>query len=103
MPETVDPQTTASRAFLSDPAFPVRRHHPRPVEDVPAAVRRRVGHRGNGKSVLRASAGIYSARQNMLSQVGTVTTNGLQQQTHLLEHREHDRVRRRRRRRGPAC
>jgi hypothetical protein len=30
---------------------------------------------------VRASAGIYFARQNMLSQVGTVTTNGLQQQT----------------------
>jgi hypothetical protein len=37
--------------------------------------------RGNGKSVLRTSAGIYFARQNMLSQVGSVTTNGLQQQT----------------------
>ena len=37
--------------------------------------------RGNGTSVLRGSAGIYFARQNMLSQVGTVTTNGLQQQT----------------------
>jgi hypothetical protein len=31
--------------------------------------------------VLRSSAGIYSARQNMLSQVGSVTTNGVQQQT----------------------
>ena len=31
--------------------------------------------------MLRASAGIYSARQNMLTQVGSVTTNGLQQQT----------------------
>ena len=37
--------------------------------------------RGNGRSVLRTSAGIYFARQNMLSQVGSVTTNGLQQQT----------------------
>jgi hypothetical protein len=37
--------------------------------------------KSNGRSVLRASAGIYSARQNMLSQVGSVTTNGLQQQT----------------------
>ena len=30
---------------------------------------------------MRASAGVYSARQNMLSQVGSVTTNGVQQQT----------------------
>jgi hypothetical protein len=36
---------------------------------------------GNGKTALRASAGIYFARQNMLSQVGSVTTNGVQQQT----------------------
>jgi hypothetical protein len=37
--------------------------------------------RGNGKSLLRASWGIYNARQNMLSQVGSITTNGVQQQT----------------------
>jgi len=36
---------------------------------------------GDGKSAVRASAGMYFARQNMLSQVGSVTTNGLQQQT----------------------
>jgi hypothetical protein len=34
-----------------------------------------------GKSVLRASYGVYFARQNMLSQVGSITTNGVQQQT----------------------
>ena len=31
--------------------------------------------------MLRASAGIYYARQNMLSQVGSVTTNGIQQKS----------------------
>jgi hypothetical protein len=36
---------------------------------------------GSGKSLLRASWGIYNARQNMLSQVGSITTNGVQQQT----------------------
>jgi hypothetical protein len=36
---------------------------------------------GTGKSVLRASAGIYNAHQNMLTQVGSITTNGVQQQT----------------------
>ena len=30
------------------------------------------------------SSGVYFARQNMLSQVGTVTTNGVQQQTIAL-------------------
>jgi hypothetical protein len=32
-----------------------------------------------GKSVLRASFGVYNARQNMLSQVGSITDNGVQQ------------------------
>ena len=36
---------------------------------------------GKGKSVLRGSWGIYNARQNMLTQVGAITTNGVQQQT----------------------
>ena len=36
---------------------------------------------GDGRSVVRASAGVYFARQNMLNQVGSVTTNGLQQQS----------------------
>ena len=35
---------------------------------------------GKGKSVLRASTGIFNARQNMLTQVGAITTNGVQQQ-----------------------
>ncbi|HWW96099.1 MAG TPA: carboxypeptidase regulatory-like domain-containing protein [Edaphobacter sp.] len=36
---------------------------------------------GGGKSVFRGSAGIFNARQNMLTQVGAITTNGVQQQT----------------------
>src|SRR5260370_12858691 len=36
--------------------------------------------RGNGKSALRASAGMFNARQNMLTQVGAITKNGVQQQ-----------------------
>ena len=35
----------------------------------------------NGKSVLRASGGLFYARQNMLTEVGAVTTNGVQQKT----------------------
>jgi hypothetical protein len=37
--------------------------------------------RNDGKSVVRASWGIYNAQQNMLTQVGAITTNGVQQQT----------------------
>jgi Carboxypeptidase regulatory-like domain/TonB-dependent Receptor Plug Domain len=81
MPGTVDPKTTAYAAFLNDPRFPSdgtipsqwRQFQPRGgfVWDV----------NQDGKSVVRASAGIYYARQNMLSQVGSVTTNGIQQKS----------------------
>ena len=81
LPETVDPTTTAFAPFLTDPAFPSDGTLP----DQWAMFQPRGGVAwdvlGNGRSVLRASAGIYFARQNMLSQVGSVTTNGLQQQT----------------------
>ena len=81
MPETADPQTTAFARFLSDPAFP----SDGTIPDQWKMFQPRAGVtwdvRGNGKSAVRASAGVYHARQNMLSQVGSVTTNGLQQQT----------------------
>ena len=81
MPETVDPQTTGFAAVLNDPAFP----SDGTIPDQWAMFQPRVGAtwdvRGDGRSAVRASAGVYYARQNMLSQVGSVTTNGLQQQT----------------------
>jgi hypothetical protein len=81
MPETVDPKTTAFARFLNDSTFPSDGTIPsqwkmfQPRGGVSWDIQE------DGKSVLRASAGIYFARQNMLSQVGSVTTNGLQQQT----------------------
>jgi hypothetical protein len=36
---------------------------------------------GTGKSSLRGSAGIFNARQNMLTEVGAITTNGYQQES----------------------
>jgi outer membrane receptor for ferrienterochelin and colicin len=81
MPKTVDPSTTAYGAFLDNPTFPSDGTIPsqwamfQPRGGVAWDVR------GDGKSVVRGSAGVYSARQNMLSQVGSVTTNGIQQQT----------------------
>jgi hypothetical protein len=81
MPETVDPQTTGFASLLNDPAFP----SDGTIPDQWLMLQPRFGVtwdvRGNGRSALRASAGVYYARQNMLSQVGSVTTNGLQQQT----------------------
>ena len=81
MPKTVDPKTTAYGRFLNDPRFPSdgtipdqwKQFQPRAgvVWDVSQT----------GKTVVRGSAGIYYARQNMLSQVGSVTTNGIQQKS----------------------
>lgn len=75
------PSRTAYGIFLSDPLFPSDGTiHSQKKEFQP-----RVGFawdvRGNQKSVLRASWGIFNGRQNMLSQVGSITTNGVQQST----------------------
>ncbi len=77
----VDPSKTAYGPNLSDPLFPSDgTEHNQKAEFQP-----RVGIAwdlfGNQKSVLRANAGIYNAHQNMLTQVGSITTNGVQQYT----------------------
>jgi outer membrane receptor for ferrienterochelin and colicin len=81
---TVEPAKTAYGLFLKDPRFPSEGTLP----DQWKMFQPRVGFawdiNNNGKSVLRASWGIYNARQNMLSQVGSITTNGVQQQTIFL-------------------
>lgn len=78
---TVDPSKTAYGRFLSDPRFPSDGTLP----DQWKMFQPRVGFAwnlfGDSKSVVRGSWGIYSPRQNMLSQVGPLTTNGVQQQT----------------------
>jgi hypothetical protein len=85
MPDTVDPTTTAYGPFLSDPNFPSDGEIP----DQTNMWQPRVGfawdRMNDGKSVLRGNFGVFSARQNMLTQVGSVTTNGLQQQTIFLQ------------------
>ena len=86
MPETVDPRHDGVRVVPERSAFPSDGTIPDQWEDVPAARRHSRGtSAGDGKSVVRASAGVYSARQNMLSQVGSVTTNGVQQQTIFVD------------------
>jgi hypothetical protein len=81
MPETADPATTAYAFALGNPAFP----SDGTIPDQWAMWQPRIGAtwdaRNDGRSVVRTSFGVYFARQNMLSQVGSVTTNGLQQQT----------------------
>jgi outer membrane receptor for ferrienterochelin and colicin len=78
---TVPPSQTAYGIFLNDPRFPSDgTEHDQKKEFQP-----RVGFAWDiskkGTSVLRASYGIFYARQNMLSQVQSITTNGVQQQT----------------------
>jgi len=77
----VPPAQTAYGSFLSDPRFP----SDGTLHNQKKQFQPRVGFawdlRNNRKSVLRASWGIYNARQNMLTQVGSITTNGVQQQT----------------------
>src|SRR5712691_4126727 len=75
------PSKTAYGIFLSDPRFPSDGTlHSQKKEFQP-----RVGFAwdvlNNHKSLLRGSYGIYNGRQNMLSQVGSITTNGVQQST----------------------
>jgi len=78
---TVAPAQTAYGKFLNDPRFPSDGTLPSDT----GMWQPRIGFAwdimNNQKSVLRASFGIFNGRQNMLSQVGSITTNGVQQQT----------------------
>jgi hypothetical protein len=77
---TIAPSNTAYGADLSNPAFPSTGRLPNQNKEFQPRVGFAWDIRGNGKSALRASYGIFNARQNMLTQVGPITTNGVQQQ-----------------------
>ncbi|HTM26941.1 MAG TPA: carboxypeptidase regulatory-like domain-containing protein [Vicinamibacterales bacterium] len=81
MPKTVDPKTTAYAAFLNDARFPSDGTIPDQWKEFQPRGGFAWDINEDGKSVLRGNAGIYYARQNMLSQVGSVTTNGIQQKS----------------------
>jgi hypothetical protein len=66
---------------LSDPLFPSNGTLPNQMKEFQPRLGFAFDIAGNGRSVLRGSAGIFNARQNMLTQVGAITTNGVQQQT----------------------
>ena len=78
---TVAPSKTSYGGDLANPAFPSTGHIPNANKEFQPRVGFAWDIRGNGKSALRASYGIFYARQNMLTQVGAITTNGVQQQS----------------------
>ncbi len=77
----VSPSDTVYAPFLSDPRFPSDGTLPSDKKMIQPRIGFAWDVAKNGKSLIRASWGIYNARQNMLSQVGSITTNGVQQQT----------------------
>jgi hypothetical protein len=84
-PDTITPPSqTAYGIFLSNPIFP----SDGTIHNQNKEFQPRLGFAwdiGNKqKSVLRASWGLYYGRQNMLSEVGSITTNGVQQRTSFV-------------------
>jgi len=80
----IDPRETAYGPFLDDPKFPSDGTLPDQRKMFQPRVAFAWDVLNNAKSVLRASWGIYNARQNLLTQVGSITTNGAQQRTNFL-------------------
>ena len=76
----IDPSKTAYSVNLSDPRFPSTGKIPNATKMFQPRLGIAWDVRGNGKSAVRASWGIYNAQQNMLTQVGAITTNGVQLQ-----------------------
>ena len=77
---TIPPSSTAYGSNLSDPNFPSKGKLPNQYKEFQPRIGFAWDIKDNGKSALRASWGIFNARQNMLTQVGAITTNGVQQQ-----------------------
>jgi hypothetical protein len=75
----VPPSQTAYGPNLSDPRFPSDGKIPNALDMVQPRFGLAWDVHNNQKSVFRFSAGIFNANQNMLTQVGAITTNGVQQ------------------------
>jgi len=75
----VPPEQTVYASLLSNPAFPSDGTLHSPKKEFQPRLGFAWDISNQGKSVLRAHAGIFYGRQNMLSQVGSITDNGVQQ------------------------
>jgi hypothetical protein len=75
----IAPSKTAYASLLSNPNFPSDGTLHSPKKEFQPRVGFAWDFSGKGKSVLRASYGIFYGRQNMLTQVGSITDNGAQQ------------------------
>ncbi len=79
-PKTViSPSQTAYASLIGNPNFPSDGTLHSPKKEFQPRVGLAWDLSKKGKSVLRASYGIFYGRQNMLSQVGSITDNGAQQ------------------------
>ncbi|HYL83499.1 MAG TPA: TonB-dependent receptor [Candidatus Angelobacter sp.] len=78
---TVAPSKTSYRNDLTNASFPSTGFIPNQNKEFQPRVGFAWDIFGNGKSALRGSWGMFYARQNMLTQVGAITTNGVQQQS----------------------
>ena len=75
----VPPAQTAYGPLLANPLFPSDGTLHSPKKEFQPRLGFAWDISRKGTSVLRASAGIFYGRQNMLSQVGSITDNGVQQ------------------------
>ena len=75
----IPPSQTAYGSLLSNPRFPSDGTLHSPKKEFQPRVGFAWDISKNSKSVMRASYGIFYGRQNMLSQVGSITDNGAQQ------------------------
>src|SRR5882724_3238121 len=75
----IAPSRTAYASLLGNPNFPSDGTLHSPKKEFQPRVGFAWDISKKGKSVLRASYGIFYGRQNMLSQVGSITDNGAQQ------------------------
>ena len=77
----IAPSAALYGQYLSDPRFPSTGYLPNQTKEFQPRFGFVFDLLGNGKSSLRGSAGIFNARQNGLTEVGAITTNGVRIRT----------------------